>query len=1082
MKNKYLLPELDCDISIDVADTHACWESRDKAYDFLLDNLHMDYEPTESVFDGGSSGIPHIYEQMILFTTAFYDPRHPDHRRAVQEWRSVLMLMAFKRIKNLNLDMVKVDLTGSSKNLFISAAADFVLDDPPILDQTTWDFLYILLLEDIPVAILSPTTLVCPAKQFKQRINQCKMDWLEFGRVQKVEQPILKFSEMGHEYSCLTEWLRRLQGELYNADGTDPAVNTRYEFLMNELSSFIECYAHGKYPESPPFFREHIYGEMNSSLRNEYHFLNFCCDFQVFNKKLKFLENKYTPDIFQDKLMLLIYDRKQNSMFNRENLPRMNQILDHIMTIDQRKIISVTEAGGEELPIFALLPFHKQFICELLERDISPDEFFDSYQVIYNKAHDRMEISLSIKEFPFSYHKNYERQEWEIVAGQDMLPIYLWPKEQLGDGWKAYYVYSSCAKQKMTLDLPYKGADQTKYAPTTGSGGGDGAFQLIESETFPSYLRLVYQQVSGYLPIKTLNADLQGVGDTAQIFLDVGHANTSVAIILKRRTDEAGQPRMVGFHAPSSVWVSGSSHQSSGVYANFLAPGNIPDAQMDSELPYFKNMLHDLYAYRHQPDRYTVKPFKDGHVIFEGGAGGDVIVNMVNFDYAELTERDRMRVHIYIEQILLYAFYEAVMAKCSSVEVKFLHRSQGEQLGELKGLWEHALRQVKAKTGVSCWKPHGLECLDELHALAHYLCLTLIDKKRITYENPRIPNSELNVSVDIGWKKTLVATVGGSEEGDDGLIARCVEIPFGGREISMIDKANAFQCYSNILSLLLGGPFVFDPDTEEGALLTQFGALYQNDPSDEDYYYGLFDLIALKIEQNNFQVSPDIYNNKMEYRQFIQMMSYNILLLFYEIGCTLSGQIKEKPQHIQIFLGGNGSKFVKWITNMKEFTDITDENCCELFIVPLQETILDAVRCGLRIKSTDTASEEVCQPEGDRSRPSSTEGDRSPEEDQSHPNCVVSMVDKPKNQLIEGYIFHENPVRPRLRFETLSTTVERDCIPSFFKKLCKITGNLHPDVEAVSPAGDRGDIDMTSVIRTWSQSMCKEAIARICGK
>ena len=1070
MKNKYLLPELDHDISIDVADTHACWNSRDKAYDFLLDHLHMDYEPTESIFDGGSSGIPHIYEQMILFTTAFYDPRHPDHQRAVQEWRSVLMLMAFKRIKNLDMDMVKVDLTGTSTNLFICAATDFVLDDPPVLDQTTWDFLYVLLLKDTPVAILSPTTLVCPAKQFKQRINQCKMDWIEFGRVHKEEKPILKFSEMGHEYSCLTEWLRRLQAELYNADGTNPAVNTRYEFLMNELSAFIECYAHGKYPEAPPIFRERVYGEMNSSLRKEYHFLNFCCDFRVFNKKLKFLENKYTPDIFQDKLMLLIYDRKQNSMFNRENLSRLHQILDHIMAIDQRKIIAVTEAGGEELPIFALLPFHKQFVCELVERDILPDEFFDSYEVIYNKAHNRMEISLSIKEFPFSYQKNYERSDWEIVTGQDMLPIYLWPKEQLGNEWKAYYVYASCAKQKMTLDVPYKGAVQTKYYPPTGSGGGAGAFQLIESGTFPSYLRLVFQQVSGYLPIKTLSADLQGAGDTAQIYLDVGHANTSVAIILKRRTDEAGKPRRVGFHTPSSVWVAGSDHQNSGVYANFLVPGNISDAQMDAETPYFKNMLHDLYAYNHQPDSYTVRPFKDGHIIFEGGAGGDVIVSMVNFDYAELTERDRKRIHIYIEQILLYTFYEAVMAKCSSVEVKFLHRSQNEQLGELKGLWEHALRQVRAKTGVDCWKPRGLECLDELRALAHYLCLTLLDKKQMTYEHPSISSSELHISVDIGWKKTLVAALGGPQGAGGDLIAHCVEIPFGGREISMVDKENAFQCYSNVLSLLLDGPFMFDPDTEEGALLTEFGALYQIDPSDENYYYGLFDLIALEIERKNFQVSPDIYNNKMEYRQFIHMMSYNILLLFFEIGCTLSDRMSDEIQNIQIFLGGNGSKFVRWIANMKEFSDITDGNCRELFIASLKKTILDAVRCGLQIKRPNTK----CTPSMDAC----------PLEcGLSHPSCTISMVDKPKNQLIEGYIFHENPASPHLGFETLSTTLDHDHMPHFFKMLRQITRDLFPDMESTALAeGDDNGIDMTSAIRIWSQSTCRAAIAMICKK
>ena len=1102
MKKKYLLPELNGNVPVEAADTLGCWENRDKAYDFLLDNLHMDFESTESIFDGGSNGIPHIYEQMILFTDAFYDPKHPDHQRAVQEWRAVLMLMAFKRIKNLNLDVVKVDLTGSSKNLFICAAADFVPDDPPVLYQTTWDFLYVLLLESSPIAIFSPTTLVCPAKQFKDRINRCKMDWIQFGRVGKVEQPILKFSEMGHEYSCLTEWLRRLQGELYNADETNPAVNTRYEFLMNEFSDFIKCYAHGKFPEAPPVFREHIYDEMNSSLRTEYRFLNRCCDFKVLNKKLKFLENKFTPDIFQDKLMLLVYDRKQNAMFDRENLSRLHQIVDHIMTIDQRKIITVTESGGEELPVFALLPFHRKFICELVEREISPDEFFAAYEVVYNKVYDRMEISLSIRDFPFSYQKNYERDQWETVTGEDMLPIYLWPKEQLADGWKAYYVYASCDKQKMTLDAPYQGAALTKYYPSTG-GGGAGAFQLIESEKFPSYLRLVFNQVSGYLPVKTLNADLEGAGDTARIYFDVGHTNTSIMIVLKGGKGDSQDRRPLSFHTPSSVWVAGNNHLESGVYANFLTPGNIPNAQENIQPPYFKNMLHDMYNYHRQPDSYTVRPFKDGHILFSGGAGGDVIVSMLNFDYPELTERGRKRVHIYLEQILLYAVYEVVLAKCVDVEVRFLHRSQKEQLGELKGLWAHALRQVKGKTGINCWEPRGLDCMDELDALTNYLCLTLLKRNRMTFQNPAIPSSELYISVDIGWKKTLVTALGGA--GSRGLTARCAEIPFAGRDISIVGKENDFPCYCNLLSLLLGGPYKFDPDTDEGALLSKFEALYKDDPSNEDYYYGLFDLIALQIEQNNFKVSPDIYNNKMQYRQFIYMLSYNILLLFFEIGCILADQMNDDVRHVQIFLGGNGSKFLRWVANIKDFKHITEANCHELFIAPLQNTILDVLRYGLQIKnsnatfslSIDNRLGENDDPIGSDEHSGSASSDENaendndmPETDPPHSGCIISMTDKPKKQLITGYMFHEvpdafftNAIRLYPQTEFLSTLLGPDYVRRFFEAMESITQDLFPDMYLAAPTMEDSDsIDITSVIKTWSQAVCRGTIARICGR
>jgi len=49
------------------------------------------------------------------------------------------------------------------------------------------------------------------------------------------------------------------------------------------------------------------------------------------------------------------------------------------------------------------------------------------------------------------------------------------------------YIYASCDDQKMTMDVPYQAAQLTKCYPPTGVGGSIGAFQLIESEIFPSY-------------------------------------------------------------------------------------------------------------------------------------------------------------------------------------------------------------------------------------------------------------------------------------------------------------------------------------------------------------------------------------------------------------------------------------------------------------------------------------------------------------------------------------------------------------------------------------------------------------------
>lgn len=68
MKKKYLLPTLKEEPRLINDDF---WEEIDDIYDFLLNNMKLYYETSESVFDEGSNAMPHIFEQMLLFHRIF---------------------------------------------------------------------------------------------------------------------------------------------------------------------------------------------------------------------------------------------------------------------------------------------------------------------------------------------------------------------------------------------------------------------------------------------------------------------------------------------------------------------------------------------------------------------------------------------------------------------------------------------------------------------------------------------------------------------------------------------------------------------------------------------------------------------------------------------------------------------------------------------------------------------------------------------------------------------------------------------------------------------------------------------------
>lgn len=1084
MEKKYLLPPLK---NVVQPGSDDCWEERNDAYDFLIQNLELDYEPVESVFEGGSNTIPHIFEQMLIFNRAFFDEYDPDHNRAVLEWRAVMAIMALKKIKNINLDVVKINLSGNSRNPFLVAASQFKPEDEPVVYNTTWDFLYVLIIENEPIAIFSPITIVVPAKHFRKKIEKVEdqLKWLTIEKRNGVEEIIFEFGDKGNEYIAIRNWMQKLRVETKMFQSNKIREMSRFERIQSELKKFIQicdsC-ASGEIlngeenaQRQNALFQTGIYQEMNNELRREYSFLNYCCDFQIADKRLEFLIGKYKDDIFENRITLITYDDSPESIYKKEHLRQLKKILPNVMSINgENSMMSVTEAGKEEIPFMALLPFKRELIDELMERDIPAEDLLEEYSLIYDKNRKTIKVRLEFKNFTYTFDKTYAEEDCTFIDSNKLPAIYIWPGVRLKTTeWNSYYAYVGQCEKETVIEIP--NAERVKYE-TGSSNLKEREFQIIKSKVFPSYIYLNIDGIGGFLPVKVQSVPVCDAGGTAEIFVDIGHASTYITMI-KSVGEESGRSyERIKFVRPKSTPVITHNKQEELVSLRFISPEDIKAKEAGT---YFKNILHNFYKYDKKPSNYSVEPVVDGQMLFcynaESEKVADAMLYFISFEYGDYYEENRRSAHIFLEQLILYSVYSALLAQCTYVEVHFVYSTQEQKLlGELLGLWEHALERVKERTGIRRKYGRSISCISEQEALAYRLLQHMIEKRIVDGSVQNINEDQILVGMDIGWKKTIVTRIYSGDK-EEGLNAQSAQLAFGGKDISFLDKEKVFKIYDNVLNILLGGSFVIDDSTDSynRQILSELKELYDSCPKGEEYYYGLFDVIAMKIEKNHFVLPPDVFHNTNEFNVFIRMLTYNIFLLFLEVGSVLGKMLKvsksssnSSKKHIHILLGGNGAKFIYWISNLKNANKITEENSGEWFVIGMEKSILKIIADGIRVIAGNNDMEIECE---------------------------ISLLKDGKEQMVEGYVFkkmarmynYERSV-PEFKMETIEDEISDSSEAAFFYNhideirssiLGEIDESLKTSGGTISGNGKK--YKMSEMIKTDSCNACKTIILEV---
>lgn len=984
VNRKFLLPALDKESTTEM---DGCWQDVSDAYDFLLKHLKPEYESVNSAFDGGTSAIPHMFEQVMLFEDAFFHKDNPNHQRALAEWEAVFVIMALKRIKNIDLDLLKVDLIDETENPFLAAAYRMKPRTKPVLENTTWDFLYILLLGKEPIALFTPRTLVCPAKEFKKKIS-CLSEWLQITTVNGEESLQLKLGNKGTERIDIAGWLNKLNENIQVAQIQEADTTTKFDIVEASLKSMIDKYSGGAEHIPDPKVRKNIFPAISNNIRDEYSYLNFCCDFEIKDPKIEFLADKLPEDIFCEKLLLIQYEEAVIISQKKENGKKLKELVNQIMQIGQKMLIEVRGDGREMLPLFALVPLNESFVNELIEHDLGLEDILEEYDISFHKSKSTFELVMTIKNFPYSFTKIYAKDKYSFLYAKELPSLSVWPPKIMHScNWNTYYLYISEGKETAEANVAACAKKEYEYSPD----GQDQKpqFKIVVTNQFPRYIQLVKAGVKGYIPVRRDNCLGQSGNGTLVIYADIGYTTSSLAIQNPENKDNGVAPPMQ-LNRPESLWILKNPEIQNCENCHFMPQGNGTDQNaLADERYYFKNVLNRRKNYKVIPEVYGLEPLIDGYVPFYDSYIHNLEekdnLSLINMQYKKLEEDERKGIHIFLEQVFLYAVEEAAEAGGEYFQLRFLHSEKGEnnEFGELKNLMTDAFQKVLARAGAKNKGGTFVECIPESKALAYSVLKSV--KVRNIEDLKGAFKEEIHIGVDIGCGKTVTALWVPSGEAYK---YRYAEISFGGRNISFLDPGISFKQYKNILSVFLSEPYEMNLDTENKKLPEKFSCYYDSNNTEGEYYENLFDIIAMKIEKGGFCVSPDIFNKKDEFRIFLKMMTYNFYLLFFQIGILIGTCYKEKlkdKKKVTLHLSGNGAKFLRWILNYKKFkTEIRKDNYAEMFIVPVKKTILDVM----------AEAAQLCTQENNDSIQYS-----------------IKMEGNPKTKLLEGYMFLEHEVK-----------------------------------------------------------------------
>lgn len=195
-----------------------------------LTNLVSDLKVTANA-DSDITSIPDLWARPDMYKMVLFNAKHHLHKKYLAQWRGILAMLAFREMRGFkSLKKEEIIIPDESKIAnnelsFLKVVASLLPDEYKKYKDETVDTGYklqLLTYGDVPLAIIWPTILVCPAVGLDSNMDRTVSWW----NLDGISDPISSLNDQ--EKALLAQWIEGIIEQL-------PAANDK---LMKLLSDF----------------------------------------------------------------------------------------------------------------------------------------------------------------------------------------------------------------------------------------------------------------------------------------------------------------------------------------------------------------------------------------------------------------------------------------------------------------------------------------------------------------------------------------------------------------------------------------------------------------------------------------------------------------------------------------------------------------------------------------------------------------------------------------------------------------------------------------------------------------------------
>ena len=883
-----LLPRLTVANQVTTFGNAGRWEKRESVE---LERISegLDVAPPK-VASAEVNSIPSMWARPLLFEMALYDTRHPMHTRTLGEWRGLLAMLALKEWCDFPLTTERIEIT-DTKNP--PDAQDFLralqklLPKDTLDTKTTWETLNLILFDDKPIGITSPTTLVCTSVSCFGRISG--VPWFN---ERFLDDPISKLNSF--EKEAVAGWLKHLYG--YTQDLPDGEIKAN---LRKHLHSFIGDL--GKAPAVSSLSKtglgltQDLFKCMNNPVapRDIPSSVELVPSSNKQPQTILLVPDQGIPEVWgvepqnvfvwkgktlattqsfsgQSKLTLPthVHLRSQQDFFT-----------DQLFVINQKKAFSkhstLVSKGSEDLefngiPVTPILPINEELLTYFDVSDLNG-------RITFDKQNDSIVVSLRItlsgingKNRDFVISKKYDTANVSPIGLEPVLAI--WPNFRTPD-WKAYYTYFTTADQDTFYAKPFLAAGEMSDPQTFSDNRGNIEKEITKTERFPEAMFCEYNGIkAGILLISVPEETLSVDGTDWTIGVDFGTSSTTV---YRYRKGDAN-PQRVAFNDRLLRITNPPYLQQSMFYNDFLSPKR-------ERTPFFS-------LFQTLGNKDADEPILDGHIYFlDDYKDLPSAENIVSDLKWSTSSTDREQIKVFLKQLCLQCAAEAIDDGAEEINWNFSHplAFTERDRGQFERIWKDVGSACESATGLS--QRVVTPAQSESVVTAKFFASTLQNQYAIGGFTSGA------VCIDIGGETSDISIW------QNNVLYWQTSLRFAGRHI-----------FSNLLR-------------ENPEFLKNFGVdhgdiklLEEAATGANDKFYAQVDALIQQKGQEWLNELA-IVGNESAIQPFFQLISLGVAGLLYYVGLLLNhlshSEADFNSEIPSIYIGGNGSKILHWIAD-----------------------------------------------------------------------------------------------------------------------------------------------------------------------